>query len=140
MNRIYCSKICFIGRFPESSNVEEFKKHLLDGIDLITDDDRRWPPGYLGLSSKFGKLKDLASFDANFFGVHAKQAEVMDPQIRLLLELTYEAILDAGINPTKIRGSRTGVYVGVGQTESMEFWLSESDTVSGKCNLLLKGI
>jgi len=38
----------------------------------------------------------LEYFDANFFGVHAKQAEVMDPQLRLLLESTYECIVDAG--------------------------------------------
>jgi len=38
----------------------------------------------------------LEYFDANFFGVHAKQAEVMDPQLRLLLESTYECVVDAG--------------------------------------------
>lgn len=43
-----------------------------------------------------GKLKDLSKFDAQFFGVHGKQANLMDPQARILLELTYEAIVDAG--------------------------------------------
>lgn len=43
-----------------------------------------------------GKLKDLNKFDAHFFGVHGKQADYMDPQARMLLELTYEAIVDAG--------------------------------------------
>ena len=43
-----------------------------------------------------GKMKDLSRFDATFFGVHAKQANTMDPQLRMLLEVSYEAILDAG--------------------------------------------
>jgi acyl transferase domain-containing protein len=52
--------------------------------------------GLHGLPARTGKLKTLDRFDANFFGVHAKQAEVMDPQLRLLLETTYECIVDAG--------------------------------------------
>ena len=52
--------------------------------------------GIHGLPKRTGKLKDLRSFDATFFGVHAKQAHVMDPQLRILLELTHEAIVDAG--------------------------------------------
>lgn len=52
--------------------------------------------GMYGLPTRTGKLKDLKHFDATFFGVHAKQAHVMDPQLRMLLELTHEAIVDAG--------------------------------------------
>ena len=44
----------------------------------------------------FGKLRDPSRFDAEFFGIHGKQANSMDPQGRLLLETTYEAIIDAG--------------------------------------------
>jgi fatty acid synthase len=49
------------------------------------------------LPERTGKLKDLVHFDATFFGVHAKQAHVMDPQLRILLELTHEALIDAGM-------------------------------------------
>ena len=52
--------------------------------------------GALGLPKRNGKLKDLSKFDATFFGVHPKQASYMDPQLRILLELTHEAIIDAG--------------------------------------------
>ncbi|XP_057332495.1 fatty acid synthase [Microplitis mediator] len=121
----------FSGRLPESENIEEFKRNLFDGIDLVTDDERRWPRGLHGLPARSGKLKDLASFDATFFGVHAKQATVMDPQLRMLLELTHEAIVDAGINPTEIRGSKTGVFVGVSDSESDEFWTADPDMVNG---------
>lgn len=53
--------------------------------------------GSFGLPRRSGKLKDLTKFDASMFGVHAKQANRMDPQLRLLLEVTYEAIVDAGV-------------------------------------------
>lgn len=43
-----------------------------------------------------GKLKDLSKCDVTVFGIHAKQANTMDPQVRMLLEVTYETIIDAG--------------------------------------------
>jgi fatty acid synthase len=52
--------------------------------------------GLHGLPERSGKLKDLTKFDASYFGVHPKQAHAMDPQLRLLLEVTHEAIVDAG--------------------------------------------
>lgn len=103
------------GRFPEADNIDELKENLYNNVDMITEDSRRWPPGILftfvlfcfilnfiitsglyGLPGRMGKLKDLSKFDAQFFGVHGKQANLMDPQARILLELSYEAIVDAG--------------------------------------------
>lgn len=52
--------------------------------------------GLFGLPKRSGKLKTLNKFDATFFGVHPKQANNMDPQLRMLLEVTYEAIVDSG--------------------------------------------
>jgi len=52
--------------------------------------------GLFGVPKRCGKLKDLSKFDASFFGVHPKQANAMDPQLRILLEVTYEALLDSG--------------------------------------------
>ncbi|XP_059050695.1 fatty acid synthase-like [Achroia grisella] len=119
------------GRLPESDTIEEFAQRLFDGVDLVTADDRRWTPGLHGLPERNGKLKDLSHFDATFFGVHAKQAHLMDPQLRLLLEVTHEAIVDAGINPAELRGSRTGVYVGVSNSETDEMWTSDPDKING---------
>ena len=101
------------------------------GMDMVSDDERRWPRGLYGLPSRFAKIKDLSSFDATFFGIHPKQAHTMDPQLRLMLETTYEAIIDAGINPTTVRGTRTGVFVGISSSESNEFWLRDADTING---------
>jgi len=52
--------------------------------------------GLFGMPKRCGKLKDLTKFDASFFGVHPKQANAMDPQLRMLLEVTYEALIDSG--------------------------------------------
>ena len=63
---------------------------------MVTDDDRRWTPGLHGLPARNGKLKEIDKFDASFFGIAPKQVDSLDPQIRLLLEVSYEAIVDAG--------------------------------------------
>ena len=84
------------GRFPESDSIDEFADNLFNHVDMITEDDRRWPIGLFGLPARAGKIRELSKFDAQFFGVHGKQADMMDPQVRMLLELTHESICDAG--------------------------------------------
>lgn len=123
----------FSGRLPESSNIDEFKRNLMEGIDMVNDDDRRWPKGLYELPTRIGKIKDedLQNLDAEFFKIHQKQAECMDPQMRMLLECTYEAIIDAGINPQEIRGSRTGVYIGCSNSETEQHWCADPDLVNG---------
>uniref|UniRef100_UPI0037E9BFCC fatty acid synthase n=1 Tax=Semicossyphus pulcher TaxID=241346 RepID=UPI0037E9BFCC len=119
------------GRLPESDNLEEFWENLMNGVDMVTEDDRRWTAGLHGLPKRNGKLKDITKFDASFFGVHAKQANTMDPQLRILLEVAYEAILDGGLNPTELRGSKTGVYVGASGSEASEAFSRDPEELLG---------
>jgi acyl transferase domain-containing protein/aryl carrier-like protein len=60
-----------------------------------------------------GFLYDLADFDPEFFGISPREAYAMDPQQRLLLETSWEVLENACLDPTGLRGSRTGVFTGV---------------------------
>ncbi|PIB76228.1 sulfolipid-1 biosynthesis phthioceranic/hydroxyphthioceranic acid synthase [Mycobacterium celatum] len=101
---------------------------LLRGDDLVTEvPPDRWDvdehydpePGVPGRSvSKWGAfLDDVAGFDADFFGISEAEATAIDPQHRLLLETSWEAVEHAGLNPAKLAGSRTGVYVALGHND-----------------------
>lgn len=100
------------GRFPNSNNMEEFSYNLFNKIDMVDEEERRWRHTIPEVPKRMGKVYNLDRFDSLFFSVHYQQAFAMDPQCRTLLEHSYEAILDAGINPKTLRGSRTGVYIG----------------------------
>ncbi|XP_055691897.1 fatty acid synthase-like [Lutzomyia longipalpis] len=122
----------FSGHLPESSNIEEFRNNLYNGVDMINDEERRWPKDMIDIPVRTAKLKeeDLANFDHIFFGVHQKQAEAMDPLIRMLLEATHEAFVDSGYNPRDLRGTRTGVYIGVSGSEQEQYLNKFPDLVN----------
>ena len=97
---------------------------LLRGDDLVTETPaERWDadeyydpePGVPGRSvSRWGAfLDDIAGFDSEFFGMTEREAIAIDPQHRLLLETSWEAVEHAGLNPTGIAGSATGVFMGL---------------------------
>jgi acyl transferase domain-containing protein/acyl carrier protein len=68
--------------------------------------------------SKWGALiDDVDCFDAGFFNIPPEEAKTIDPQLRLLLEETYRAVEDAGINMKTLAGSRTGVFIGYEYSE-----------------------
>ncbi|KAL1445362.1 hypothetical protein MTO96_045069, partial [Rhipicephalus appendiculatus] len=112
----------FSAYFPQADHLAEFKEKLYAGVDMVTEDDLRWPPGHLGLPTRHGKIRDLSRFDAQFFSTHPKQAQLLDPQIRLLLETSYEAIVDAGYDPESLRGRNIGVFMGVSTSETSDAW------------------
>ncbi len=72
---------------------------------------------------------DFRAFDAAFFGIKAVEALAMDPQQRLLLETVYESLESAGMPMERLRGSQTGVFVGVMSADYSEIVVQDMDTL-----------
>ena len=116
-------------RFPGNvNNAEDYWKLLSEGVDAITDipEDRfsvselyNEQPGTRGKISvkQGGFISDIDKFDGSFFDITPVEIESMDPQQRVLLELTVEAIENAGMDLNKMVGSNTGVYMGVSSAD-----------------------
>ncbi|MEH2040986.1 beta-ketoacyl synthase N-terminal-like domain-containing protein [Nostoc sp.] len=116
--------IAVAGRFTGAKDIESFWQNLRDGVESIswlTDEelinsgvslDLLSNPNYVKASAV---LSDIELFDANFFAYSAKEAEIIDPQQRLFLELAWEAIEKAGYDPQTYNGL-IGVYGGVGMS------------------------
>jgi acyl transferase domain-containing protein/thioesterase domain-containing protein/acyl carrier protein len=103
---------------------------LLDGRDAVgTVPAGRWAPSRAGRFGGF--LDDVAGFDADFFGISAGEARLMDPQQRLVLEVAWEALQHAAIDPATLAGTATGVYVGASGTEYAQLAAASLEEVQG---------
>ncbi|MEM7182608.1 MAG: acyltransferase domain-containing protein [Spirochaetota bacterium] len=111
-------------RFPQANNKDEYWKLLTNGVDAIREVPKaRWSlddfysedkssPG--DMSTKWGGfLDEVDKFDAGFFGISPKEAQFMDPQQRLMLELSWEALEDSRVVVDDLKGSDTSVFFGV---------------------------
>ncbi len=113
--------IGFAGRFPGARNADEFWRNLRDGVESISfftkeellssgvELDLIVEPEYVPAKAI---LEDVELFDAGFFGYNPREAEMLDPQQRLMLECAVEAFEHAGYDPARSTG-RIGVYAGV---------------------------
>ncbi|MCG8671447.1 MAG: type I polyketide synthase [Pseudomonadales bacterium] len=117
-------------RFPDGADSPQiFWEKLVRGDDFINPhlNNERWDmdrffdedpdaPGKLYCKS-MGLLDGLDKFDTEFFGISPREAEDIDPQHRLLLEVSYETMEYAGYSPNSLAGSNTGVYVGIASSD-----------------------
>ncbi|SDM31339.1 type I polyketide synthase [Allokutzneria albata] len=118
------------------SGPDEFWRALAGGTDAVGEiPPDRWSSFVSGSPRELdalaripraaGVLEDITGFDAEFFSISPDEAAAMDPQQRLLLETAWEALEHAAISPEGLRGSRTGVFVGVSGTDYGQLTLSD---------------
>ncbi|WP_437759558.1 SDR family NAD(P)-dependent oxidoreductase [Sorangium sp. So ce1389] len=115
-------------RFPRAPNADAYWRLLADRVDAITEiPPDRWNGDALfareldavgKMNTRWGGFLDrIDEFEPLFFGISPKEALHMDPQQRLMLELAWEALEDAGFPAERLQGSRTGVFCGVVWTD-----------------------
>ena len=127
-------------RFPGGADSPElFWELLARGGDAVGEIPRsRWDvdryydadpeaPGKM-YTRQGAFLGDVSGFDASFFGITPREAESMDPQQRLLLEVSWEALENAGLDIRKLRGSQTGVFIGLANYDYLQAHLYSGDT------------
>src|SRR3954452_12958597 len=120
------------GRFPDAPDAGVFWRNLVEGKDSIhrfTDEELRAAgynpetvralPGYVGVR---GVVDRPEWFDRAFFGIPPREAEVMDPQHRVLLEVGWEALEDAGCDPSRYPGL-IGVFAGMSNNTYFPFFV-----------------
>jgi len=126
------------GRFPGAASIDTFWDNLVAGRETITSFSHRElkragehpallrDPAYVRAK---GVVEDIDSFDAAFFGYTPREAEKMDPQLRLLHECCWEALENAGYTPAAEKG-RIGLYVGANENQEWlrRVRLRENDT------------
>nr|XP_012234197.1 PREDICTED: LOW QUALITY PROTEIN: fatty acid synthase-like [Linepithema humile] len=78
-----------------------------------------------------GLINNCEKFDADYFGIPFNEIHIMDPMSRMLMEHTYEAIVDAGINPKDLSGTNTGIFIALCQSESVNTWFNKKAQIAG---------
>ena len=128
-------------RFPGANDPEAFWALLRDGVDAVTEvpserfdvdsfyDPTQGQPGKMN-TRWGGFLQQVDQFDPNFFGISPREAEHMDPQQRLVLEVAWEALENAGVPPKSLSGSQTGVFVGIGNQDYTRLLCQNLDQIN----------
>ncbi|NEQ40110.1 MAG: SDR family NAD(P)-dependent oxidoreductase [Okeania sp. SIO3I5] len=145
MERSKSEAIAIIGmgcRFPGNANTpESFWELLSNGKDSVREIPlERWDidsyydpnpdtPGKMYIRQA-ALVDQVDRFDPQFFGISGREAHSLDPQQRFILEVTWEALERAGINPQKLENTQTGVFLGIGQNDYANLGLSQVENIS----------
>ena len=130
---IHNTDIAIIGmgcRFPGANDPEQFWQLLKNGKDAISKCDR-WEGDWGGF------IDDVDKFDPQFFGITPREAQSIDPQQRLFLEVSWSALENAGVADRSLAGSNTGVFVGISSSDYSQLRLrygAEIDAYLGTGN------
>ncbi len=131
MNAVHEQSIAIIGmacRFPGAPDLDSFWNLLEAGGNAVTEGVPGSGTGRIGTlfpegavisdGCRYGAfVDDIDQFDESFFRISPVEAQLLDPQQRMTLETSWQALEDAGIDPDSLKGSRTGVYTGISNDE-----------------------
>ena len=130
-NAVHEQSIAIIGmacRFPGAPDLDSFWRLLEAGGNAVTEGVPGSGTGRIGTlfpegavisdGCRYGAfVDDIDQFDESFFRISPVEAQLLDPQQRMTLETSWQALEDAGIDPDSLKGSRTGVYTGISNDE-----------------------
>ena len=100
------------GCFPGSDNVYEFRDNLFNKTELVTENETRYKNNNPDLPKRSAHIGKINKLDTGYFRIHYRQADNCNPELKVLMETVIEAIMDAGVNPVELEGSKTGVFIG----------------------------
>lgn len=127
-------------RFPGGADsLEKYWQLLVDETDAVQPiPEQRWrhqdyydPTGEKPNTTYVNEAAFIAQvdgFDAEFFGIPPREANSIDPQHRLLLELAHESLQHAGIASSRLKNTQTGVFIGIGQHDYLQLLRETADT------------
>ena len=133
-------------RFPGAATLDAFWQLLTDGGNAVQEGV---PGSGVGRMAELfptadvqndacrfcAFVDDIDKFDAAFFRISPVEAELLDPQQRIMLETSWQALEDAGIDPERLRGSRTGVYAGISNNEYRSLALDVAESAEPASSL-----
>ncbi len=137
------SVLGYSARLPGAASVSEFWRLLDEGRCAITripeerfPTARYWHPNRQmsgrAISFAAGVVENAYDFDRGFFGITRREATQMDPQQRMLLQVVWEALENAGIPPSSLRSSGTGVFVGASSLDHMQQFTTDAGSTDAQ--------
>jgi myxalamid-type polyketide synthase MxaB len=125
-------------RFPHAKDIDEFWQLLLDGGDGISLAPYNRIFASESANTLGGYIDDVEMFDTIFFSISPLESQIIDPQHRILLEVSYHALENSGIAPKGLSGSNTGVFIGISSQDYLKL-ARDSKTDYSKSPWLVTG-